>query len=101
MLIAGIILQLVAGSIFGLTHILPEKRFKSANEGLRRFLLFPSEGKRRLRILIYGALITPVASLLAIYLLTQPTSGPWYEIIVGVFLGWMHDMGVQKRRRRW
>ena len=87
MLIAGVSLQLLAGIIFGLTHILSEDRFQSANERLRRFLLFPSKGQHRLRILFFGALIIPIASLIAIYLLAKPADGQWYEIVGGVLLG--------------
>lgn len=87
MLIAGVSLQLLAGIIFGLTHILSEGRFQSANEGLRRFLLFPSKGKHRLRILLFGALIIPVASvLIATYILEGAaalTDMQWFEIIGG------------------
>jgi len=90
MLIAGISLQLVAGIIFGLTHILSKSRFDTANEALRRFLLFPSKGKHRLRILIFGALIIPLASLLiATYLLEGPaalTGVQWLEAVGGGLL---------------
>jgi len=87
MLIAGISLQLIAGFILGLQHIISKDRFDNANEGLRRFLLFPSKGKHRLRILIFGALIIPLAAvLIAIYLLegpSAPTTLKWFEIVGG------------------
>lgn len=89
-LIAGISLQLLAGIIFGLTHILSEDRFDTANEDLRRFLLFPSKGRHRLRILIFGALIIPLASvLIATYLLEGPaalTGVQWFEVVGGGLL---------------
>lgn len=90
MLIAGISLQLVAGIIFGLTHILPKAHFEDANEKLKRFLLFSSRGRYRLRILLFGALAIPVASLISIYLLmasVAPSDAQWYEIIGGVLFG--------------
>jgi hypothetical protein len=90
MLIAGISLQLAAGIIFGLTHILPQSRFDTANEALRRFLLVPSKGKHRLRILIFGALIIPVASvLIGTYLLEGSgalTGVQWLQAIGGGLL---------------
>jgi hypothetical protein len=91
MLIAGISLQLLAGIMFGLPHILPEDRFQGADERLRRFLLFPSKGKQRLRILLFGALIIPLASILiAAYLLEGPgahTEVQWFEAVGGGLLG--------------
>lgn len=92
MLIAGISLQLLAGIIFGLTHILPEDSFKNANGRLRRFLLFPWKGKRRLRIPLLGALIIPPALLIAILLrfnLVDLADGQWYEIVGGVLIAWL------------
>lgn len=90
MLIAGISLQLLAGIIFGLTHILSKDRFDTANEDLRRFLLFPSKSRHRLRILIFGALIIPLASvLIATYLLEGPTAltnVQWFEAVGGGLL---------------
>jgi hypothetical protein len=91
MLIAGTVLQLVAGFLFGLTNILPKKRFDRANEELKRFLLFPSKGKRRLRILIFGAWITPLALvLIAAYVLEGRAvlaDVRWFEALGGGFLG--------------
>ena len=90
MLIAGISLQLLAGIIFGLAYILPRDRFKNANKRLRQVLLFPSRGKHRLRILIFGALIIPLASvLIATYLLEGSaalTDVQWFEIVGGGLL---------------
>lgn len=90
MLIVGISLQLIAGIILGLPHILGEDRFHIANERLRRFLLFPSKGKHRLRILIFGALIIPVATvLIATLLLEGPaalTVVQWFEAVGGGLL---------------
>lgn len=90
MLIAGISLQLLAGIIFGLTRILPECRFQSANERLRRFLLFSSRSKYRLRVPLLGALIIPAASLIVIYMLeasNTSSDAQWYETVGGVLLG--------------
>lgn len=91
MLIAGISLQLLAGIIFGLTRILPECRFQSANERLRRFLLFSSRSKYRLRVPLLGALIIPAAaSLIVIYMLEASNTSSdvqWYETVGGVLLG--------------
>jgi len=87
MLIAGIGFQLLARILFGLTHILSKDRFDSANERLKRFLLFPSKGKHRLRILIFGALIIPLASvLISLLLLEGPdslTGVEWLGVIGG------------------
>jgi len=91
MLIAGIGLQLLAGIMFGLPHILSEDRFQDANERLRRLLLFPSKGRQRLRILLFGALIIPLASLLiAAYLLEGSgalTETRWFEVVGGGLIG--------------
>jgi hypothetical protein len=90
MLIAGTVLQLVAGFLFGLTNILPKKYFNGANERLRLFLLFPSKGKHRLRILIFGGLITPLASvLIGTYILEGTaalTDVQWFEALGGGLL---------------
>ncbi len=91
MLIAGTVLQLVAGFLFGLANILPRKCFDRANERLRRFLLFPSKEKRRLRILIFSAWITPLALvLIAAYVLegrAAMADVQWFEALGGGFLG--------------
>ena len=90
MLIVGISLQLIAGIVLGLPYILSKDRFDGANERLRRFLLFPSKGKHRLRIPILGALIIPLTSLLiATYLLEGPvalTDVRWVETLGGGLL---------------
>ena len=56
---------------------------------MKRLLLFSSKGKYRLRIPLFGALIIPVALLVAIYLLELIISSgdaQWYEIVGGVLL---------------
>lgn len=90
MLIAGISLQLLAGIIFGLTHILPKDRFQHANERLRRFLLFSSRRKYQLGVPLLGAMIIPAASLIVIYILEASNTSrvtQWYETVGGVLLG--------------
>ncbi len=90
MLITGISLQLVAGIIFGLTHILEKARFEGANEKLKGFLLFSSRSKYRLRVPLFGALIIPAASLIAIFILADSNASSdaqWYETVGGVLLG--------------
>lgn len=90
MLIAGISLQLLAGIIFGLTHILPECRFKSANEKLKRFLLFTSRGRYKIRVPLYGALAVPAASIIAMFFVGDSNvwgDAQWYEAVGGVLIG--------------
>jgi hypothetical protein len=92
MLVAGISLQLLAGFVFGLTYILPRDSFENANARLRRFLLSPWKGTRRLRILLLAALTIPPALLVAIMLrfnLIGIVEGRWYEIVFGLLIVWL------------
>lgn len=89
MLIAGISLQLLAGIIFGLTHIVPENHFQNANEKLKRLLLFSSRSRYQIRAPLLGALTIPAASLIAIFIFGAfDTLGDaqWYESVGGILL---------------
>ncbi len=90
MLILGISFQLAAGIVFGLPHILGEDRLRGAEEGLRRFLRFPSEGRLRFRVPILGALITPLAFVLIGTILEErvaPTGLRWFQTLGGGLIG--------------
>jgi hypothetical protein len=88
MLIWGISLQLAAGIVLGLPHILGEERLRDANEKLRQFFESLSSGRGRKRILIFGALIIPVATMMTIAL-AEPAGVQWYEIVGGVLFGYL------------
>jgi len=93
MLIAGIVLQLIAGIILGLTQILPNSAFETANSKIQRFIFLPLAQRRfRRAIPLLGGLTVPFVLLLLIYttnIFGTPADIFSVESLVGILFGWL------------
>lgn len=91
MLITGIVLQLIAGTILGLTKILPNSVFQSANSKIQRFIFLPLSQRRFQRAIpLLGGLTVPFALLLLIFLsdiFGTPSDISPVESLVGIIFG--------------
>jgi len=88
MLIAGISLQLIAGIIFGLSHIVPTSGFKNADKLLKRLLLSPlSRLRYQIGIPLIGAIITPIAFITVnVANFDTPNGSQWFQSWVGILI---------------
>ena len=88
MLVVGITLQLVAGIVLALPHIIDESKLIGANERLKSILELPSSEKRYRRgIPLFGAILVALAYSIWVFLFSASADWEWYEAAFGILLG--------------
>ena len=86
MALAGIILQAVAGMVYGLSYLIGVERIDKWKESRRAWL---NGSKNRIKLSYLSTFITPLVLVLLLYRVVGEDSTPWYFLLLGFLVSWL------------
>ena len=86
MALAGIILQAVAGMVYGLSYLIGVERIDKWKESRRAWL---NGSKNRIKLSYLSTFITPLVLVLLLYRVVGEDSTRWYFLLLGFLVSWL------------
>lgn len=90
MALIGIILQALAGIVYGVSYLVGVKRIDKWKESRRAWL---ADSKNRIKLSYLLTFITPLVLVIYSYKVVGAVNTPWYAMIFGVFASWAITAG--------
>ena len=85
MALIGVILQAMAGIVYGLSYLIGVERIDKWAKSRRAWL---DDSKNRIKLSYVLTFITPLALVIYSYKVAGEVNTPWYFVIVGCFVSW-------------